>query len=300
MKNLILTLTAVLFVGGMAFGQIKTPAPSPLCITKQIVGLTDVEIEYSRPSMKGRKIYGDLVPFGETWRTGANASTKISFSTDVTIDGKAVKAGKYALFTIPGVDNWVVILYKDLTTWGVPTPYKVEDEVIRFNVKPKKMDITVETLLINIGSLRNNTAQIEIIWENTLVEFDVDFGTDALVQEGIDRVLNGPSADDYYRAARYYKDENKDLVQALTWVRKSNEMDARYWRLFLQAQLEDELMQYDAAIASAEKAKAAAQKEEAADYVRRSDKLIADVKAKMGSKGNEPGKVKPSGSTPKM
>lgn len=300
MKKLIFTLIASMFIGGMAFGQIKTPAPSPTSTVKQAVGLTDVEIEYSRPGMKDRKIYGDLVPFGEMWRTGANASTKISFSTDVKIAGKDIKAGKYALFTIPGVDTWTIILHKDLTSWGLPNPYKQEDEAVRFTVKSKKMDITVETLLINIGSIRNNTAQIEIIWENTLVEFDVDFGTDALVQSGIDRVLNGPTADDYYRAARYYKDEGKDLVQALTWIRKSNEMDARYWRLYLQAQLEDGLMQYDAAIASAEKAKAMAQKEEAPDYVRRSEKLIAEVKAKMGGKGNEPGKVKTSGSTPKM
>ena len=292
MRHFIFTLIATLFIAGMAYGQVKTPAPSPTCTVKQSVGLTDVEIEYSRPGVKGRKIFGDLVPFGEMWRTGANASTKISFSNDVKIDGKAVKAGKYALFTIPGVDNWTIILSNNIETGGVPNPYKQEEEALRFTAKAQKMDRTVETLLINVGSLRNNTAEIEIIWENTLVEFEVDFGTDELVQQGIERALSGPSADDYYRSARYYKDENKDLVQALTWIRKSNEMDARYWRLLLQAQLEDELMQYDAAIVTAGKSKKMAEEAENMGYARRAEKLIADVKAKMGSKINKPDRVK--------
>lgn len=299
MKRLSITLLAFALLSGGAYGQIKTPAPSPTCTVKQAVGLTEVEIEYSRPSVKDRKIFGDLVPFGEMWRTGANASTKIGFSTDVKIAGKDVKAGKYALITIPGVDNWTIIFYKDLTAGGVPDPYKQEEELMRFTIPSKKVDYKMESLLIQVNNLRNKTATVEIYWENTVVGFDVDFNTDALVQSGIDRVLNGPTADDYYRSARYYNEEKKDLVQALSWVRKSNEMEPRYWRLYLQADLENQLMQYEAALASAERSKTLAQEDNNAEYVRRNEKLIADVKAKMGGKGNEPNKVKPQGTAPR-
>ncbi len=287
MKKIAFTLIAAVWMSGMAFGQIKTPAPSPTSTVKQTVGLTDVEIEYSRPSKKDRKVFGDLVPFGEMWRTGANASTKISFSQDVTIGGKEVKAGKYALLSIPGVDNWTVILYKDYNFNGVPNPYKQEEEAVRVVVPARKMDYTIESMLIDVNNLRNNSATVEIIWENTAVGFDVTFNTDAQVQKEIDRVLAGPSSNDYYRAARYYREENKDLVQALTWVRKSNEKDARYWQLLLQAELEYELMQYDAALATAEQCKSLAQKDEDMNYVRRAEKVISDAKAKMLKGGSK-------------
>lgn len=294
MKRQFITLFVIALLSGGAYGQIKTPAPSPFCSIKQTVGLTDVEIEYSRPSVKDRKIFGDLVPFGERWRTGANASTKIGFSTDVKIAGNDVKAGKYALYTIPGVDNWTIIFYKDLAAGGMPNPWKEEEELMRFTVPSKKVDYKMESLLIHLNNLRNNSATIEIYWENTVVGFDVDFNTAALVQAGIDRTLSGPSANDYYLAARFYNEEKKDLVQALSWVRKSNEMEPRYWRLYLQADLESQLMQYDAAIKSAEQSKALAQQEDAMDYVRRNEKLIADAKEKMGVKGSAPEKVKPA------
>ncbi len=299
MKRQIITLSALVLLSGGVFGQIKTPSPSPTCTVKQSVGLTEVEIEYSRPSVKDRKIFGDLVPFGEMWRTGANSSTKISFSTDVKVAGKDVKAGKYALFTIPGVDTWTIIFYKDLTASAPPDPYKQEDELLRFTVPSKKVDYKMESMLISLNNLRNNSATVEMYWENTIVGFDVDFKTDALVQAGIDKVLNGPSADDYYRSARYYNEEKKDLVQALSWVRKSNDMEPRYWRLYLQADLEAQLMQYDAAIASAERSKTLAQADNDMTYVRRNEKLIADCKAKTGGKGNEPNKIKPAGTAPK-
>jgi len=294
MKQLIITLTTVLFMSGLVYGQLKTPAPSPASTVKQTVGLTDVEIEYSRPSMKGRKVFGDLVPYGDMWRTGANQSTKISFSNDVRIDGKDVKAGKYALLTIPGVDNWTIMLYTDVNFNGVPNPYKQENEAVRLTAKAKKIDFVVETFLINLGALRNNAARIELMWENTVVGFDIDFKTDELVQTSINRTMSGPSADDYYRAARYYMEEEKDLVQALTWARKSNEGDPRYWRMFLQAQLEDKLMQYDAAINSASQARDLANSSGATGFAQSIDGFIEEIKAKM-KKGGAKSQMKMQG-----
>jgi hypothetical protein len=301
MKKLIFTFFATMCLGGLAFGQIQTPAPSPSSVVKQKVGLTDVEINYSRPSMKDRQVFGNLVPYGEMWRTGANASTKISFSNDVRIDGKEVKAGTYALFSIPGVDNWTIILHKNTNTNGVPNPYKEEEEAVRLTVPAKKLGFNMESMLINVNNLRNNSATIELMWENTLVGFEVDFGTDALVQANIDRVLAGPTASDYYRAARYYREENKDLVQALGWIRKANDAEPRYWTLLLQAELEAELMQYEAALASAERSKELAMKDNDMNYVRRNEALIAEVKAKLGTKQKEPVKtLKNSKSESKM
>jgi len=294
MKRQIITLFAIALLSGGAYGQIKTAAPSPFCSIKQTVGLTEVEIEYSRPSVKDRTIFGDLVPYGERWRTGANASTKIGFSTDVKIAGNDVKAGKYALYTIPGPETWTIILYKDLTAGGMPNPWKEEEELMRFTVPSKKVDYKMESMLIHVNNLRNNTATIELFWENTVVGFEVDFNTAALVQAGIDRTLSGPSANDYYLAARFYNDEKKDLSQALTWARKSNEMEPRYWRLFLQAELEAQLTQYDAAIQTAEQSKALAEKEGNTGHVRNVEKFVTDVKAKMGVKTKEAEKVKPN------
>lgn len=286
MKKQLWTLFfAVLAFAGVQ-AQVKTPQPSPLSTVKQTVGLTDVEIEYSRPSARGRVVFGadGVVPFGEMWRTGANASTKISFSDDVKVEGKELKAGKYAIYTIPNAAEWTVIFYKDLTHWGVPEEYKAEDEALRVMVKPQMMGMSVETFLINMGSLRNNAAQLEFIWDKTLVEVNIEFNTDAKVTKSIESALAGPAARDYYLAARYYYEEKKDLNQALAWSQKANELAPRYWQLYLEAQIFGGLERYSEAIAVAERSKAMAEKENDPNYVRNNEKLIEEYSAKMNKK----------------
>ena len=144
------------------------PAPSPACTLKQRVGNTDIEIEYSRPGMKGRAIFGALVPYKEVWRTGANASTKISFNNPVKFNGSEVPAGKYALYTIPGEGEWTLVIYKDTSLWGA-TNYKQDDDVIRVKATPVKLAEPVETFTIDLNDLRDDSATLNFIWEKTRV-----------------------------------------------------------------------------------------------------------------------------------
>ncbi|MCB0627208.1 MAG: DUF2911 domain-containing protein [Saprospiraceae bacterium] len=293
MRKILVTLCVLALTGMAVQAQIKTPAPSPVAKYSTTVGLTDIEIEYSRPGVKDRTIFAadGLVPFGQMWRTGANASTKISFSDDVMVEGQKLAAGKYALYTVPGADKWDVIFYKDLSQWGVPQEYKQDQEALRVTVKPQKMNHLVETLLINIGNVRNNSAELELIWENTLVEVKLEMEVDKPVMSSIERTLAGPTSRDYYQAATYYHESGKDLNQALEYIQKANKMDPRFWQLRREALILADMKKYPEAIATAEKSKAMAQSEGNMDYVRMNEKSIAEWKGMVGggSKSMAPG-----------
>lgn len=210
-----------------SIGQVRTPSASTNSKIEQQVGLGNVTIEYSRPGVKGRKIYGDLVPFGQLWRTAANQGTKITFSDDVKIDGKEVKKGKYSLFTIPGASQWQIILHKDATL-GVPNPetYKIADEAVRVAATPTKMADLKETFTVEFDKINDAGAEIFIAWENTRVAFTVDAITDAKVMANINQVMAGPSAGDYLAAANYYTGAGKDMTKAVEWAKKAVDMGA--------------------------------------------------------------------------
>jgi hypothetical protein len=270
--------------------QIKTPAASPAGSFKQMVGLTEVEVEYNRPSAKGRQIFGadGLVQYGKMWRTGANASSKISFSDDVKIEGKSLKAGKYALYTVPGADSWDVIFYSSFGNWGLPQTYNEADEALRVKVKPIMLNSNVETFTIQLGNLSNDGATLEISWEKTLVPVKIQVDVDDKVVANIQKVLNGPSAGDYYTAGSYYHDAGKDLNQALAWVQKANEMDAKFWTTRREAMILADLGRFADAIAVAEKSKEAAMAAGNDDYVRMNEKSIAEWKKKVPMKMDNP------------
>ncbi len=257
------------------FAQIQTPAPSPACKLQQTVGLTEVTVEYSRPGVKGRTIFAPdgLVPFGKMWRTGANKNTVITFSDDVKVEGHELKAGAYALYTIPAADNWTIIFYTDTDNWGLPQAYDNGKEAARLVVKPKEHCFT-ETFTINIDKLRNESAEIQLIWERTLVPIKLEVDVDSKVMADIERVMSGPTRSDYYAAASYYYDTGRDLNQALKWVRKANEMDPRYWQYRLEAQILAKLRRYDEAIQAAKKSAELAQEAGNENYVRMNQKDI--------------------------
>lgn len=261
-----------------ANAQIKTPAPSPKLKIETAIGLTDVMIEYSRPSAKGRTIFAadGLTPFGEMWRTGANASTKISFSTDVTVDGQALPKGEYALYTIPGKAQWDIIFYKNTTHWGTPREYKAEEEALRIKVASKKTSTFVETFTIMPSNSKMNSAHIDLSWENTMATFKVATEVDKAVLADIDRVMAGTSRGDYYTAARYYYDNGKDLKKAHNWVTKANEIDSKFWQLRLQSLIEAKLGDKSTAVATAKKSMEAAKAAGNMDYVRMNEKSIAE------------------------
>jgi len=258
--------------------QLEMPAASPFCKIEQKVGLTDVSIAYSRPSMNGRKIMGALVPYGEMWRTGANASTKLSFSDDVKLNGHEVPAGTYALYTIPGESEWTIILHKNTNHWGTGgANYKQEEDLLRFQVKAETLPVTMETFTIEIGDLKTESAKIWLLWERTGVPIDLQVEVDKRVMAQIDRILNGPTAGTYYQMANYYYTQQKDDKQALEWVNKAIEGGDRYWVWTLKARLHARLGDYENAIAASQKAMQLAEGNNP-DYVRLNKELIAQWK----------------------
>ncbi len=276
MRISLLILLTMLFSFSAADAQFQTPAASPMSKVSQEVGLTDVTIEYSRPSMKGRAIFGDLVPFDKMWRTGANKNTMITFSDDVKIGASDVKAGTYAIFTKPGKETWEIYLYSDTNNWGTPEKWDDANVAAKVMAKPTKLPVTIETFLINVGSISNNGATIQMIWENTLVAFDLSVPTKATVEKSIEKLLAGPSARDYYSMAGFYLDEKENLETALEFINKSISMDyERFWSVRRKALIEAELGKYKDAIKTAQKSIELAKEAGNDDYVNSNMKSIA-------------------------
>jgi tetratricopeptide (TPR) repeat protein len=274
---------AVLAIALMAFTnaqsqQLKTPAPSPLATLKQAFGLSDISIEYSRPSAKGRVVYGDVVPFGQIWRTGANGATTITFGEDVFVEGKAVAAGTYALYSMPKKDSWTIMLYKDTKLGGNVGEYKQENELLRFDVKPTQVSPKVETFTINIADQTATTANIELVWENTRVAFGIKVEVDEKIMKNIENVMIKDTKP-YYTAARYYYDNNKDLKQALEWATKATEMNpSAYWVFMLKGNIQFKMGDKKGAAETAKKVIELAKADGDDAYLKMGEKLLMESK----------------------
>lgn len=280
MKKLIYAVAFMLATYAIE-AQVKTPQPSPKTTVQQVVGLTDVTLDYSRPSAKGRTIFGDLVPFGKLWRTGANLNSMITFSDDVTIDGKALPKGKYALFTVPKADTWEIIFYKTTDNWGTPEEFKEEDVALRANAKPILTDRRVETFTLSIGNITNDAADLEIAWEKTFVALKFEVPSKKAAMASIAKVLAGPTAGDYFSAAQYYYQANIDHNKALEFINKAIGMvkpgdDAPFWHLRLKSLIQAKLGDKKGAIETAKLSLAGAQKEKNDDYVKMNNDSIKE------------------------
>ena len=260
--------------------QVKTPAASPMAKMTQTVGLGEVSLEYSRPSKKGRDIFGSLVPYGEMWRTGANASTKVEFSDDVEVMGHPLKAGKYALYTIPGEATWTIIFHKNLNHWGVGgDKYNKAEDALRVTVKPVKMPegVAIESFMMAIDMLTPNGAELEIMWDNVYVGIPFTVGTDKKVMASIDQTMAGPSAGDYFAAGRYMFESGKDVNKAYEMVKKANTMNPdKFWMVRLQSLIEAKMGDTAAALKTAAHSKMLAEKAGNKDYVRMNEKSIME------------------------
>ena len=279
-NSLIFSLLIFLFSINYSNGQqIRMPAPSPLCEIKQTVGLTDITIVYSRPSVRERVIFGDLVPYDKLWRTGANMATTITFSEDVKIEGQDLKAGTYSFFTIPGKNQWTFIFNSVANQPGAAN-YDESKDVLRIKVTPETMQGGIETMMIGVNGIRNDHAYLFIAWENTLVSAKVEVSTDASVMADIERAMNPASdAGKYWAAANYYFETDRDLSQALEWINKSIELgNNRFWVVHAKAKIQQKMGDCSAAIATAESSKKMAQEAGNNDYVALNDKLIASCK----------------------
>lgn len=269
MKKLAFFVSA-LFCSMTVFAQLQTPAPSPAASLTQMVGLTEVGIEYSRPAMRGRTIFGDLVPYGKLWRTGANARTKVTFSDDVKVGSTTLKAGTYAIFSIPQANQWEVIFYTEYQGGGAPAELdesKVAARVIS-EVYPIEMDI--QSFTITIDDITSDSAVIGIMWEKSYVGVKFEVPTDAKVSAEIEKVMNGPGFGDYYSAATYYLTEGKDINQAKEWIDKAMSMtdEPRFWQLRQQSLIYAASGDKKGAVELAKKSLAAAEAAGNQDYVK--------------------------------
>jgi len=218
-------LIAFVFAGILTTNaQIKTPAPSPFTKIEQKVGLTDVTLEHSRPAMRGRTIFGDLVPYDKIWRTGANARTKITFGDDVTIDGDTLKKGTYAIFTKPNAESWEVYFYTDYKGGGTPQNWDDSKVALKTSTKIVSLPMDIQSFTMGFDDVTANSAVIGMLWENTYVGVKFNVPTDAIAQKSIDAVMGGPTANDYFGAASYYRNNGKDMKQALIWITKATEL----------------------------------------------------------------------------
>ncbi len=252
-----------------ASAQIEAPKPSPSAKIEQEVGLTNVTLEYSRPAVKGREIFGNLVPFGEVWRTGANENTKVTFSDDVEIAGKSLKKGTYAIYTVPNKDSWEVIFYSDANNWGNPQKWDDSKVALKANAKVETMPFSMESFGIYVNDIKNDGAVLDFIWSNTLASLEFKVPTDPKTMASIEKVMNGPGANDYYAAASYYQESGKDLKKAHEWIKKATGMkEDAFWMWRKRSLIEAELGMKKEAIASAQKSMSLAEKANNADYVK--------------------------------
>lgn len=278
MKNLVFTLVifALTAITIDLNAQIKTPAPSPKSVVTQTVGLTDVTVEYSRPSMKGRTLFATdgLVPFGKVWRTGANAATKVTFSDDVTVEGKALEAGSYALFTTPGATSWDVHFFPHTTAssggYGEATAAAV------VSVTPQTMPFELETFLISFDELKDDSGKMEIMWGNTVVPVTVGVHTEKQAMASIEKTLAGPTPNDYYSAGVYMASKGENLEQALSYIQKRTHGEKPgFWQIRHEAEVLAQMGKYKQAIEAAEKSLALAETAGNMDYVKINKNNIA-------------------------
>ncbi|MEL6254567.1 MAG: DUF2911 domain-containing protein [Bacteroidota bacterium] len=276
MKSLSLSILMVLaFALSSLQAQINTPSPSPYSKIEQAVGLGTVTVEYYRPSMKGRDIFGGLVPFDKIWRTGANQGTQVTFSEDVTVAGKKVPAGTYTLYSKPGKSSWTVMIYKDTKLGGAVARYDEAQELTRFMVEPVTMPFKVESMTIMFGDLTDASANMSLIWDDQMISMPIKTEVDSKVMANIDRVMAGPSGNDYYAAAVYYYNADKDMDKALTWINKALEGGDRFWIVTWKARILGKMGKKEDAIATSQKAMKLAEEAENSDYVKINKDLIA-------------------------
>jgi hypothetical protein len=275
MKKLFFTAIAVTALS-LAQAQLKTPAPSPGQTIKQDFGLSSVELTYSRPAMKGRKVFGDLVPFGKVWRTGANSATIINFGEDVKIGGVVVKAGKYGVLTIPEKKEWTIIITKQLDVTS-PAAYKADMDVVRVMVETMNMKEEMESFTMQFADVKPNSCALHIMWEKTAVALPITVDVESKVMAQIDQLMNKDNRP-YFNAAMYYMDNGKDLNQALGWFDKAVEGNpSAFWIHHQRANCLAKLGKKDEAKAAAEKSKELATTAKNDDYVKLNEKLLAEL-----------------------
>jgi len=256
--------------------DLRIPEPSTAQRIGQEFGLGNITIVYSRPNARGRKMFGNVEPYGLVWRTGANYATKIKFSDSIEVEGHTVAPGEYSLFTIPTAGEWTIILNKTADQWGAYA-YDSTKDLLRFKVKPGRQDTKVETFTIQFANTFTDHCDIQLCWENTVVPIHLTTDVDARVMANIDKAMQGEKKP-YYRASIYYYNHNKDMKKALAWMiewdkQQPNQYNIKYWLARIQLKSGDKA----AAIATAGEGLKLAQAEPNAEYIRMNKEVLADA-----------------------
>jgi len=257
--------------------KLEFPAPSPLCTLKQRVGLTDVEVSYSRPGLKGRDVFGSVVPYGKVWRTGANSATKLVFSTDVKLDGHEIPAGTYALMTIPGKDEWTVIINKGSDQWGT-YKYDEKTDLVRFTVKPVSMPSAVETMTIEFDNFKEESADMKLVWEKVKVPMKLEVNyIDKLTKQIETEMASDKKDKPYFQAANFWFNHEKDLQQAKKWVDAAVAEREAFYIVHLQAKILAKLGDKSAALTAAKRSLELATKANDPAYIKLNENLISTL-----------------------
>lgn len=289
MKSKLIPLLASLVLAGTVHAQTPAapklvfPQPSPPATLKQQLGITDIEISYNRPGVKGRKIFGGLVPYGEIWRTGANTATKISFSTPVKFGGADIPAGTYELFTIPGEKEWTVIVHKNMSQWG-SYAYDPKNDIVRVTGKVTKLPTPTETFWIGINDVRDTSATLNLTWENTRVTVPIAVDTVGMLVPQIEAVMaSNADKKPYFPAAMFYYENNHDLPKALEWINAALAKNpGQNWMVYRKGLILEKMGDKAGARAAAQESLALTEKEKPGElreeYTRLNKALLERVK----------------------
>lgn len=258
--------------------ELKLPALSPSAKITQSFSTSDIEIAYSRPSMRGRKVFGDLVPYNHVWRTGANGATRIKFGEAVQIAGQEVAAGEYAIYTIPGKEQWEVIFNKGIGNWGA-SGYDKKDDIVRFLTKSSRTSTVTETFTIQIANISFNTCEIEIAWENTKITIPVKTNNEEVINTAIDKAINNPVIP-YFQAAAYYYETGQKLEKAMQYVDKAITQNPNaFWMQYLKARIAQKQNNKEVAVSAAQRAAdLAAGTAYAEEYKKNAERIIKAMK----------------------
>ncbi|HYK57081.1 MAG TPA: DUF2911 domain-containing protein [Flavisolibacter sp.] len=277
LKKLLLCggICAILFT---AYAQsLRTPQPSTTQTIKQDFGIGNIELSYSRPAMKGRKIFGELVPFGKVWRTGANNATTLTFTDSVTIGGTKLAPGKYGLLSIPNKDQWTLII-SNQTDVTSPAAYKQESDAARVNVKPVSLKDAVETFTMQFANVKSNSADLQIMWDNVAVSLPITTDVDGKIMAQINNLINKDNRP-YFQAAMFYMETGRDLNQAVSWMDKAIEQNPNaFWVYHQKANALAKLGKKNEAKAAAQKSMEIAKEAQNDDYVELNKKLLDSLK----------------------
>jgi hypothetical protein len=253
---------------------------SPVQTIKQDIGVGFIELKYARPSARDRKVFGNVVPYNTMWRTGANAATLIKFTDKATINGNVLDTGSYAVYTIPGKENWEIIFNKGVSNWGTDG-YKETEDVLRITVPVHKLKKEVETFTIAFENMKPSACDIHLIWEKTDVSFSVTMDVKEKLKVQIEAAMNGDKKP-YYQAAQFYNEYETDLPKALMYVDKAIEANqTAYWMMLYKAKIQDKMGDFKGALITSQQSMEAAKKADNPDYIRSNTDFQKEVKAKM-------------------